>query len=278
MLSKALETGSLLNGFLGNALFALCCWGARAIARSLDRYNPVYRQFLTVFVACSWVVLNIYFYRHLQGDAFLTFSIVSFAVVALFAWRELNQFWRLGLIGADKRVSTGVDYKRSLRLCSNSLDFLGIGASKLTQEAKEFDSAMKRCNRSHQPIRFLLCDPNNLELQEIAKQAGRDREEYRVNVRESLRVIARQRTDRARNIQVRFYKRLPLFRLMLIDGWLCLATHYVFGEGDGSQWPQLHIRRDPKRDKESLYYPFRRYFEELWKESEEWDFASRLGD
>ncbi len=278
MLSQGLDTGSLLNGFLGNALFALCCWGARAIARSLDRYNPAYRQLLTGFVACFWVVLNIYFYRHLQGDAFLTFSVVSFAVVALFAWRELNQFWRLGLIGTDNQVSTGVDYSRSLRLCSNSLDFLGVGASKLTQEAKEFDSAMGRCHRSDQPIRFLLCDPNNPQLEEIAKLAGRDREEYSTNVKESLRIIARQRKDRARNIQVRFYKRLPLFRLMLIDGWLCLASHYVFGEGDGSQWPQLHIRRNPKRDKESLYYPFKRYYEELWDVSEEWDFVSRLGD
>ncbi len=217
-----LDSGSLLNGFLGNAAFALCCWSVRAISRRLERRGPAYRQLLLIAVATLWILLNVYLYNHLHGSAFLWSSVISFVVVSFFVWRELNQFWRLGLIGADREISRGIDYKRSLNLCSNSLDFLGVGASKLTRERKEFESAMERCHRSHTPIRFLLCDPNSPELERIARQAGRDREEYQTTVRESLQVIAKQRTDRARNIKVRFYKRLPVFRLMFIDDWLDL--------------------------------------------------------
>ncbi len=275
---QLLDSASLLNGVLGNAIFALCCWSGRKISRGLERHSHLYRQLLLTALATLWVLLNIYLYSHVRGKTFLLYSTISFVLVSYFTWRELNQFWQLGIIGADREISRGIDYKRSLKLCSNSMDFLGVGAAKLTREVKEFEAAMERCHRSNCPIRFLLCSPNNPELEQIARQAGRDRDEYRTNVRESLRAIARQRLQRGRNIEVRFYGRLPIFRLMFIDGWLCLASHYVFGEGDGSQWPQLHVRRGihHQRDVRSLYYPFQRYFAELWDESQEWDFASNL--
>jgi hypothetical protein len=222
-------------------------------------------------------VLDVFFYKTLHGSAFLVASTVSFLVAAFFTWKELNQFWKIGLIGADEQIAAGVDFKRSLDLCSNSVDFLGVGASKLTKESVPFDRAMQRCHRIHTPIRFLLSAPTNPQLRKIAQQAGVDPEEYQRTVRESLRIIAHQKVDRARNIEVRFYDKLPLFRLMFIDGWLCLASHYVFGEGEGSQLPQLHIRRKrSERDVRSLYEPFRRYFEELWDEATVWDFASHL--
>jgi hypothetical protein len=231
---------------------------------------------LLLALAICWVLLDIFLYKSLHGSEFLFASILLFCIAAFFTWKELNQFWQLGLIGADRQIATGTDFKRSLELCSNSLEFLGIGASKLTRESN-FDEAMQRCHRSHTPIKFLLCHPSNPELQHIAMQAGRDPGEYQRTVRESLRTIAQQKNLRARNIEVRFYRSLPLFRLMFIDEWLCLASPYVFGEGEGEQWPQLHVRRiRSQRDVESLYEPFRRYFLELWKEAAEWDFASYL--
>jgi len=275
--TQVLDANNLLSGVLSNAVFALCCWGAKKVSTTLERRNPLYRKVLLLTLLVLWIVLDIFLYTHLSGYRFLLASTFSFVVAAFFTWKELNQFWELGLIGADRQISKGIDFKRSLALCSNSLEFLGIGASKLTREPN-FESTMQRCHRSHTPIRFLLCDPQSPELQQIARQAGRDPEEYQRTVRDSLRIIAQQNKDRARNIEVRFYRRLPLFRLMFIDGWLCLASHYVFGEGEGSQWPQLHIRKlRSRRDVESLYEPFRRYFQELWDEATEWDFASYLG-
>ena len=158
-------------------------------------------------------------------------------------WKELNQFWQLGLVGAGRKIAAGLDYKQSLSLCSNSLGFLGIGASKLTREWKEFEGAIDRCHRPNRPIRLLLCDPGNEELIRMVRQAGRGPDEYQNTVKDSLRKIATLRIQREKNIKVRFYKELPLFRLMFIDDSLCLASHYVFGEGDGSQLPQLHVRK-----------------------------------
>jgi hypothetical protein len=273
----ALGTNSLLNGVLSNAIFAVCCWLAKRLSANLEKRAAFYRKALLLALAILWIGLDFFLYLHLQGPEFLAASVLSFLVAAFFAWKELNQFWRIGLIGADREISTGIDFKRSLDLCSNSLEFLGVGASKLTKEGDAFEKAMQRCHRSHTPIRFLLSSPNNPELEKIARQARRDPGEYQKAVRESLRIIAQQKIDRARNIEVRFYGRLPLFRLMFIDGWLCLASHYVFGEGEGTDWPQLHVRRMPsERDVKSLYEPFRRYFQELWDEGTEWDFISDL--
>jgi hypothetical protein len=125
---------------------------------------------------------------------------------------------------------------------------------------------------------MLLCDPDNEELIRMARQAGRGEDEYQQTVKESLSKIATLRTKREKNIKVRFYKELPLFRLMFIDNSLCLASHYVFGEGDGSQLPQLHVRKTigSQRDNELLYYPFQSYFEYMWKNAQRWDFKSRI--
>src|SRR5207249_2998478 len=134
-----------------------------------------------------------------------------------FLYRELNQFWRIGLVGADPEVKCGIDYARALGLCSNSLDFLGIGASKLTEKKPAFENAISRCDRSDKPIRFLLSSPENARLQRIARSAGQDPTAYQKRVRDSLREIADLRTRREKNIRVRFYKEIPAFRLMFID-------------------------------------------------------------
>jgi hypothetical protein len=63
---------------------------------------------------------------------------------------------------------------------------------------------------------------------------------------------------------------------MFIDRQLCLCSYNVFGEGDGSQLPQLHLAKAAlsARDTTTLYYPFDLYFSWLWNLSESWDFHS----
>ncbi len=48
-----------------------------------------------------------------------------------------------------------------------------------------------------------------------------------------------------------------------------------FGEGDGSELPQLHITRTVPRGTEgqSIYYAFHNYFEQLWSDAKEWDYS-----
>jgi hypothetical protein len=212
------------------------------------------------------------------GPLFPYFSSALLLIAFFILWAQLRQFWDVGLIGADRTIRGGLDYTRSLKMCKNSLSFLGVGARKLTEQAAEFEGAMQRCNRPMRPIRLLLCKPDSEILKIAAQNANRPADEYVHRVQESLRAIADYRNRRLWNIEVRFYDvSRPLFRLMFIDDWLCLASHYVFGEGDGSEFPQLHVRRSAmERDVNSLYHPFEQYFDELWNSAETWDFAQYI--
>ncbi len=199
--------------------------------------------------------------------------LISLIPIAIIVWNELNQFWKIGLVGADKEVHTGIDYVKSLSMCQNSLDFLGIGAGKLVRSQNEFELAIERCNREDRPVRLLLIKPTAPDLERIAKMARKDAQAYRKGVIESLRFIARLRNEEQRNIQVRLYKEFQAFRLMFINDSICLMSYYVLGKGDGSDLPQLHIVKPASaRDVDSLYYGFLKYFGEIWDDSEEWNF------
>ena len=223
-----------------------------------------------------WVVVNsAYVYLFPQGAAL--FILISSAIMAWITRSELHQFWRIGLVGADAQIRHGIDFKKALGLVSNSMDFLGIGAAKLTDERSAFESAIARCQRPERPVRFLLCRPDNDDLQKMAQSADHDRQTYQKKVRASLAMIAELRADRAWNVQVRLYRNFPTFRLMFIDDSICLASHYVLGKGSGAELPQLHvIRLRGSRDVDSLYYAFSSYFERFWADAEPWDYIEYL--
>jgi hypothetical protein len=276
-MSEEFSISSISAGVLVHAVWATLIIGITVARKWIDRIHPAARKLVLALVIVATLAGNVALY-YFTGRLFLFFSsaLIFFAFVAL--WLQLKQFWDVGLIGADRTIRGGLDYVRSLKACQNSLSFLGVGARKLTEHATEFENAMGRCNRPNRPIRFLLARPHSDFLKTAAQNAGRPADEYVIRVQSSLRAIADYRLRRKWNIEVRFYNmELPLFRLMLIDDWLCLASHYVFGEGDGSEWPQLHVRRSAtERDVNSLYHPFEQYFDELWGKSEVWDFAQYI--
>jgi hypothetical protein len=243
----------------------------------IDRVHPAARKLALAITIAATLAGNVLLF-YLTGRLFPVFSSILLLTALLMLWYQLQQFWDVGLIGADKTIRDGIDCVRSLNMCQNSLSFLGVGARKLTEHAAEFEKAMQRCNRPNRPIRLLLCKPQAEFLQTAAKNANLPSDEYALRVQASLREIAKYRNRRDWNIEVRFYDvELPLFRLMFIDDWLCLVSHYVFGEGDGSEWPQLHVRRSAtERDVHSLYHPFEQYFGELWARAEVWDFKKYI--
>lgn len=266
---QSIFAGVIINGVYGALLFA-----AKWASTRLDRSYPVAKKVVISVAALLTLTANVALY-YLCDRLFPLFGTILLALVLYVFWRQLKQFWDIGLIGADRTIRSGIDYKGSLSMCYNSISFLGVGARKLTEVSPGFEEAMGRCQRENRPIRFLLCPPNSPILERAAHGAGEQADEYRRRVIESLRVIADLRTRRMWNIEVRFYEiAVPLFRLMFIDEWLCLASHYVFGEGDGSAWPQLHVRRSVSgRDVNSLYHPFSEYFEQLWATARPWDFV-----
>ena len=199
-------------------------------------------------------------------------TLVILSLVCVLLWRELNKFWHIGLLRADLRTSEGVNYTYALKLCKNELLFLGIGASKLTADS-EFEQAINRCHRhGESTLRFLLVRPTSSMLVAAEKRAGKREGDFSKKVNQSLRKLADLRRERGLNVEIRFYDGDPMFRLMFIDDTFCLFSYYIYGEGDGSQLPQLVIERSlERRDVESFYYPLRQYFQQLWDKSEEWD-------
>ncbi len=268
----------LAIGIAAHATYAAIVFALSRLRKSIARKNPRHRRVVPAVLFAVWLFSNsayVYFVRQYNYAFLLVSTLLSVWVL----FQEINQFWRIGLVGADAEISKGVDYVKALSLCSNSLEFLGVGASKLTKNKEPFEHAINRCDTPTRPIRFLLSSPDNAGLQKIALKAGENERAYQNTVRESLRVIANLKIEREKNIEVRFYKEFPAFRLMIIDDEICLTSHYVLGKGDGSQLPQLHIiRKSASLDINSLFYGFRSYFDNIWQESEAWDFRKYIGE
>lgn len=238
--------------------------------------HPKWNRVRMFFILFLWIIAN-YFYSFYSMPYISIFILVTSLTVSFFIYKEMAQFWNGGVLCLDQTIAKGFDFTKALRLCTNQLDFLGIGAWKLTTNP-EFENAIRRCNRPNIPIRFLLTKPDNPLLAAAAIQKGVGSQEYQRRVTESLRILATLKEEKELNIEVRFYPKekkrdLPLFRLMFINNSILLFSYHVFGEGDGTQTPQLHLERfQEKRDVDSFYYPFRVYFDRLWDDSQPWDF------
>lgn len=203
----------------------------------------------------------------------------------IFAWtfRKFTLLSRLQAVGighADQSVSTGTDYKKALKLCHTEIQFLGVGGSKLT-ELPEFEEAVKRCSR-HGTIQLLLSHPENRQIADAARLAGGNELDYKNKIITSLRKIKEIKERGRYPIEVRFYPHTLLrdyqqFRLMFIDDRLCLMSYAVWGSGNGSDLPQLHLRNFDRGDSTgTFYYPMRNYFNRLWDESTVWNFVDHI--
>lgn len=275
-MNDSFSWSAVIIGVLANVIYGGLILALRLTRIQVERSHPGAKRISLAIICIGALVGNVVLYEF-AGVWFPLFSTLILAIAFFALWSHLMEFWGVGLIGADRHIGTGMNYARSLETCHNSLAFMGVGARKLTECTQEFERALQRCNRPTRPIRFLLCYPNSKILVKAAQSADKSPEAYIQVVKTSLKVIAGLRTRRQWNIEVRFYDSLPLFRLMFIDDWLCLASHYVFGEGDGSEWPQLHIRRSQaERDVNSLYHPFQQHFDELWEKSQVWNFTDFL--
>ena len=267
---------NVIIGVIANAVFSVLLYVGQTIYAKTANRNPSYRRVRFGLIISAWVVLNVVAMA-LCTQIWPWFLVTSLVPVAILVGSELNQFWKIGLVGADKQVGAGIDYVKALGMCQNSLDFLGIGAGKLVQNKKDFKLAIDRCNREDRPVRLLLIQPTDPGLERIARMAGKDAQAYRKAVVESLRYIAQLRNEEQKNIRVRLYKDFQAFRLMLINDSICLMSYYILGKGDGSNLPQLHIVKTASaRDVDSLYYGFSVYFGKLWDDSQEWNFQDFL--
>ncbi len=187
-------------------------------------------------------------------------------IAFLIAYVAVGRHWpRLGLLASSRYADEGIGFESSLRLVDRSIDFLGIGARKLTQ-TKEFEAALLRCH-SARSARFLLSPPDNPLLERMARRNGVSNAAYRDNVRESVRAIARIKRQKGVNIEVRFYKAemdtdYQQFRMMFIDDKICLLSWTVWGAHIGTRDPQIVLKNNA--EKENAFRAFHDYFERVW--------------
>ena len=270
----------VVGGILSNALYALLVRTFVKLPSSLSRRDPRKASRSIVVMLVSWPLLNailfvVVAFLHAGIQYLIPIPISLITVAIIFFW-QINQFWKVGIRGVDQTIAGGIDYSGALRLCHNELKFLGIGASKLTAE-NEFKKALARCN-ADKSVKLLLLDPEDERLVESAQRFDRPPAEYKKNVLNSLHKIAELKKDRRFNIEVHFYCSEPIFRLMFIDNSLCLLSYYELGKGEGAQLPQVHVTKagENRPSSESLFHPLEKYFDELWKNSEAWDFQRHI--
>jgi hypothetical protein len=192
---------------------------------------------------------------------------VSFIAFALLVCRVMRDLTAVGITNAFETTKDGVSAADTLKQVKRDLVFLGIGAKKLT-DAPEFDAMVERCQKGGGRLRFLLSDPENAALKEMARRNGRNDLSYQSRVRDSIREIFTRAGSKV-NLEVRLYHfdreiALPHFRLMFIDDRLCVFSQLVWTAGEGLDNPQLVLRRDEKSAGSSLYQGYRDYFEALW--------------
>ncbi|WP_411825622.1 hypothetical protein [Luteolibacter sp. AS25] len=203
--------------------------------------------------------------------------------IAFTVGSAISSFWFLyyptirlanaGIVGIDSHISKGIDYKKSLNLCKNDLFFLGVGAAKLNENPKELEAAIRRSANPANPVKFLLCSPTSPQLAAFASRAGVDKDTYSRAVEASIKSLKNLRDEKNLNIEIRLYNAsseylMPKFRLMFINGDVCLMSYTIFGEGLERNLPQYWIRQwQGKGDKTTLYYALNMYFEQLWMSS-----------
>src|SRR5690242_16908558 len=98
--------------------------GLKFAYQHITRGNPLHRKHIILFLTCLWVVLNGAYIYYVVGITAAAVILLSSIALAWIVRSELNQFWRIGLVGADAQIQSGITFDRALNLVSNSLDFL----------------------------------------------------------------------------------------------------------------------------------------------------------
>jgi hypothetical protein len=207
----------------------------------------------------------------LKGQAFL-FCISTAIFCIWFLWYPIFLLANAGIVGVDRKLNKGTDYKKSLQMCQHDLFFLGVGSSKLSEHATELEEAIKKSSNPNNVVRFLLCDPESPQLVAFAERMNKQADSYKKLVQASIDRLEELRSSKNLNIEIRIYharneNEMPLFRLLFVNGDTCLMSYTVFGEGIEGDLPQYFLKQRKINDKYSLYYAMKQYFENLWKSS-----------
>ncbi|ODB37272.1 hypothetical protein BB427_13715 [Pseudoalteromonas sp. BMB] len=231
---------------------------------------------LITSTAIASFLLAVLFATHVISEFVYQSTVIYIVAVNFFVMsRRLVKYMQTGIVGIDREIANGINYKQSLLLTKDNLKMLGTGGHKLTKNEQEFKNAVRSATQEN-PAKFLLCHPDSKALKEIANRAGVSETRYRNNVIESLRKLSELK-DSHYYIEVRLYKadeipEMPIFRLMFFNSNYCMCSFNIFGNGEstGEKTPQMHLYKKHNTDGEgSFYTAFSRYFDRLWELNKE---------
>jgi len=253
------------DSLLAPILLGLLLWAYRRVANATFLVRFSLRTRLTAAIAVLALLCILGAELGAGATPLLGFAFVGFGLLVFWILKDVS---RVGITNAFETTARGVSAKASMKEVRHELAFLGIGAKKLTETA-EFDAMLKRCKASGGRLRFLLSNPENPALEEMARQNNRNDLSYRSRVRESIREILTRAAASGVAFEVRLYDMkqrtsLPQFRLMFIDDRLCIFSQLVWSTAEGLDNPQMILKRNRNSASSSLYQGYLEYFEDLW--------------
>lgn len=259
------RTNAQVDMLVGLLILALLGLAYRRMGRSafFVRYSLLARVIVGLVIIAFVATVGLL----VGGNAAVVLAATFLAFGLLVFW-ILRDVTNVGITNAFETTKQGVSAEASLKEVKAKVEFLGIGASKLT-DTPEFDEMLKRCAMAGGTLKFLLSHPDNEELEKLAKQNRRHDKSYRSRVRESIREIHTRATAAGAQFEIRLYNlkqkiALPHFRLMFIDDRLCIFSQVFWSENEGLDNPQLILRPNQSRAASSLYSGYHSYFDDLW--------------
>lgn len=263
------DANSIVNNIASSAIWALFVYFLIRSAKTIQRYvDMIFRNFF--WKNCACVFFSMFFLWVFVGNNVNFPWFISAAFLICLALRySLRGLINAGVVAAYETTEKGIDYKHSLERAERSIDFLGIGADKLSS-LPEFEAALRRCAVGGRKVRMLLSPPENPLLATLARRNESDPATYARKVHESLERIAKLTREWNLDVEVRFYptrtsKDFQQFRLMFIDKKICLMSWTIWGSHIGKGNPQLVLRNDTIRSPpQTAYQAFMDYFERIW--------------
>lgn len=203
---------------------------------------------------------------HLRYLALIAFIALTFTTLYILRIR------RMGITSVDAEIARGLDYKAALNRITDELDFVGIGASKLTHNENEFKEALERIKTHKGTARLLLCDPRQPILDSLERISNVGTGDYLITVQRSFAFLRHLKDRFGPTLEVRVYKpktdkELITLRLMFINKSLCLLSQNVLGkvQKEGRSTPQLWIEKSNfSGNGPTLYTAFSELFYQLW--------------
>jgi hypothetical protein len=191
----------------------------------------------------------------------------------MFRWRDRQQAHgsrresvedRIGLVGyAYELTDSEFHPSRALLDVHQSLDFLGHGASKWTDEKDKFvdmlihlDDQGEKCG-----VRVLVLNPKSpMCLETSALLFPDDPYKWPRKILHSLQVLGALE-DKYGKLEVKVYEHKPVFRLTIIDGATAIIGHYRNYRRDSNHSPLLVFSSDADW---SFFTPFQLLYDAEW--------------